>query len=305
MSSQLTEADWNQLLSRIDRGECTPFLGPGIGLGRLPLPGDLAMRWADEHHYPLEDRWNLPRVAQFLELEKGPRWLHDELAKALAEPGPAEPGVGALQILAELPFCTYITTGHDDLLAQALRDATLDRDDRRTPRRPRLDFCRWHETLRSAAMPTPFEADPHYTPSAEEPFVFHLYGQAAFAQSLVLTESDHFDLLVATARHPGLLPPSVQRALRGGPLLFIGEPLTDWNFRALARSLGGADYRGLQAGTLSVHVRPEGNDAAVNYLEGHFGAQHIKLYWGTPDEFLHELRDRWLRAHDPRPAVQA
>jgi hypothetical protein len=293
----LTDAEWSQLLSRIERGECTPFLGPGVSHGRLPLPGDLAMRWADEHQYPLEDRWNLPRVAQFLELEKGPRWLREELAKALADAAPPEADGDALQLLAELPFAAYVTTGHDDLLAQALRAASIQRDDRRSLRKPRLDFCRWHETLRSAAMPTPFEADPHYQPSADEPFVFHLLGQAAFPQSLVLTETDQYDLFVATARHPGLVPAPVQRALRGGPLLFIGQPLTDWSFRALARSLAGSDYRGLQEGTLSVHVRPEGNDAAIRYLERHFGEQHIKLYWGTPREFLQELRERWLRDH--------
>ncbi|HEY8375874.1 MAG TPA: SIR2 family protein, partial [Nannocystis sp.] len=256
MSSQLTDAQWNLLVARIDRGECTPFLGPGIGLGRLPLPGDLAMRWADEHGYPLEDRWNLPRVAQFLEVEKGLNWLRDELAKALAEAAPPDPDSGpdAIQLLAELPFCTYITSGWDDLLTAALRAATVERGGRRVARRPRVDFCRWRDDLRSAAMPTPFEADPHYTPSAEEPFVYHLYGQAAFPQSLVLTESDHFDLLISTARYPGTLPPPVHRALRGGALLFIGGPLTDWNFRALARSLAGADFRGLQDGTLTVHV---------------------------------------------------
>lgn len=298
MPSQLTDAEWSQLLSRIERGECTPFLGPGVALGRLPLPGDLAMRWADEYQYPLEDRWNLPRVAQYLELEKGPRWLREELAKALADATAAEPGGDVLQLLAELPFTTYVTTGYDDLLAQALRAAQIRRDDRRTPRKPRLDFCRWHETLRSAAMPTPFEADPHYQPSADEPFVFHLLGQAAFPQSLALTETDHYDLFVATARHPNTVPPSVHRALRGGPLLFIGQPLTDANFRALARSLGGAHYGGLQDGTLSVHVRPEGNDAAIRYLERHFGEQRIKLYWGTPQGFLQELRERWLRDHE-------
>lgn len=298
MPSQLTEAEWSQLLSRIERGECTPFLGPGVALGRLPLPGDLAMRWADEHRYPLEDRWNFPRVAQFLELEQGPRWLREELAKALADPGPPEAGGDALELLAELPFAAYITAAHDDLLAQALRAASVRRGERSAPRRPRHDFCRWHEALRTAAMPTPFEADPHYQPSAEEPFVFHLLGQAAFPQSLALTETDHLDLLVATARHPGIIPPPVHRALRGGPLLFIGQPLTDWSFRALARSLAGADYRGLQAGTLSVHVRPEGNDDAVRYVERLFGAQHIKLYWGTPREFLQELRERWLRDRD-------
>lgn len=298
MSSQLTDAEWSQLLSRIDRGGCTPFIGAGVAVGRLPLPGDLAIRWADEGGYPLEDRWNLPRVAQFMALERGPKWPRDELAKAVSDPAPADlaDGPDALQILAELPFSTYVTTAYDDMLVRALKAGVVRRGGKLVPRKPRHDFCRWHDALRSAAMASPFEADPAYVPAPDEPFVFHLYGQAAFADSLVLTEEDHFDLLVATARHPNLVPPAVHRALRGGPLLFIGEPISDWNFRVLMRSLGGADYRGLQDGTLSVHVRPEGDDAVIRYLEKYFGKLHIKLYWGTPRDFMHELRERWIRA---------
>ncbi len=64
-----------------------------------------------------------------------------------------------------------------------------------------------------------------------------------------------------------------------------------WDF-----SLCGADFRGLQDGTLSVHVRPEGDDSVIRYLEKYFSRLHIKLYWGTPQDFLHELRERWVRA---------
>ena len=55
-----------------------------------------------------------------------------------------------------------------------------------------------------------------------------------------------------------------------------------------------------------MHVRPEGNDAAIRYVERHFGEQHVQLYWGTPREFLRELHDRWRAAHDDStPATTA
>jgi len=294
MPSQLAESDWSLLLSRIEGGACTPFLGPGLNLGKLPLPGDIAMRWAEEGGYPLEDRWNFPRVAQFMALERGPRWLLDDLATTLSTAGaealtPDDP----LSILAELPFTTYVTTAHDDLLVRALRASKS----RSAPRRPRIDHCRWSDGLRSSSLATAFEQDPSYVPSVDEPFVFHLNGQLPVEDSLVLTEDDHFDLLVATARHPNRVPPPVQRALRGGPLLFIGQPLTDWNFRALRRSLCGADFSGLQAGTVSVHAPlPAGNDEVVRLVERNDARVSVKVYWGSAQEFLQELRERWSRA---------
>lgn len=296
MPAQLADPDWSLLLSAIERGACTPFLGPGVNLGQLPLPGDIAMKWAEEVGYPLEDRWNFPRVAQFVALQRGARWLLDDLATTLSTAGAAPAGPDdPLSVLAELPFTTYVTTAHDDLLVRALRASRSGRGDK--SRRPRLDHCRWSDGLGSSSLATIFEQDPHYAPSVEEPFVFHLNGQLAVEESLVLTEDDHFDLLVATARHPNRVPPPVQRALRGGPLLFIGQPLTDWNFRALRRSLCGADFSGLQHGTVSVHAAlPEGNDEVVGMLERGEARAGVKVHWGSVQEFLQELRERWSRA---------
>lgn len=300
----LTQDDWTLLLSRIEAGACTPFVGAGVHDGHTPLPGDVAMQWAEAHAYPLEDRWNLARVAQFMAIEKGPRWPRNELAAAYIEAkssraADAEPApeAEALQLLGELPFRTYVTTTPDDRLERALRGGTARHGGKSHARRPRADFCRWHESLRSSSLATIFEEDPHYVPSVEEPFVFHLHGQIAVVESLVVAEDDHFDMLVQTARHPSLIPPSVQRALRGGPVLLLGQPVSDWNFRVLLRSLCGGDFSGLQAGSITVHVKPsDADDALLRYLERLYAKLSIKVYWGSPQEFLKELRTRWSAA---------
>ncbi|HEY0137582.1 MAG TPA: SIR2 family protein [Nannocystis sp.] len=295
MPSQLSRADWDLLLARLDAGACTPFLGPGVHDGRTPLPGDIAAQWAETGGYPLEDRWNLARVAQFMAIERGPRWPQDELASALAETRATPEGESAetLVSLADLPFRTYVTTAADDRLVRALRSRTCERAGKQVSRRPRADFCRWQEALRSAALATPFDEDPRYVPSVEEPFVFHLHGQVAVRQSLVVTEDDHIDLLLATARYPNLIPPAVQRALRGGPLLLLGQPLAEWGFRALLRSLCGPDFGGLQAGSVAVQAAPPGaGEEVLGYVEKLFGKLRIAVYWGTPQEFLQELRER-------------
>lgn len=297
--SQLADADWSLLLARIDRGACTPFLGAGVNQGRLPLPGDIAMKWAEEGSYPLEDRWNFPRVAQFMAGEKGVRWLRQDLTSSLnaAVADRSDGETDPLALLAELPFTTYVTTAQDDLLVRALR----------ARRKPRLDHCRWSDALGSSSLASTFDEDPRYQPSVEEPFVFHLHGQVAVDDSLVITEDDHFDMLVATARHPQRIPAPVQRALRGGPLLFMGHPLADWNFRALLRSLCGGDFTGLQHGSVMVHAPltsglasdAEGVDAVKKLIEKSNTRLGIKVYWGTPGEFLHELRERWSAARRP------
>ncbi len=303
---RLTDADWSRLVAAIERGACTPLLGAGVHDGRAPLPEDIALQWSETGGYPLEDRWNLARVAQFMAIDRGPRWPRDQLAAALVEAEAAAAATGKegeaiaaandpLRMLAELPLRTYVTTTPDDRLTRALRNYNVRHEGKSLGRRPRADFCRWHEALRSSSLASTFEEDPHYVPSVEEPFVFHLHGQVAVAQSLVVSEDDHLDMLVTTARHPLLIPPAVQRALRGGPLLLLGQPIADWNFRALLRSLCGGDFGGLQAGTVSVHVAPE-NDEVRRYLEKLYGKLHIKVFWGTPQEFLTELRERLDRA---------
>src|SRR5690606_14567482 len=153
----------------------------------IPLPGDIALKWAETGEYPLEDRWNLARVAQYMALGRGPKWPRDQLASALlaSEPAEVEERDDVLVALADLPFATYVTTTYDELLGGGVRTrAVAGRSERR---RPRADFCRWHDALRTSSLATVFDEDPHYVPSPDEPFVFHLHGQVGVTESLVVT----------------------------------------------------------------------------------------------------------------------
>ncbi len=75
----MRDADWERLLRRIQTGRCTPFLGAGVGFGALPLGGAIAREWADRYEYPLDDRDDLARVAQFVAVIEDPIWPKEEI----------------------------------------------------------------------------------------------------------------------------------------------------------------------------------------------------------------------------------
>src|SRR6185436_8911100 len=108
------------------------------------------------------------------------------VGELLRERDPANP----YKVLAEQPFPIYITTVQHSLLSEALRAANKD---------PQVEFCRWNETI--VDLPSIFEDDPDYRPTAERPLVFHLFGILDEADSLVLTEDDHFDYLISISRN--------------------------------------------------------------------------------------------------------
>ena len=65
---ELKKGDWDLLISRIRKGECTPFLGAGACAGTLPLASEVAHRWAEDYDFPLlADNGNLIKVAQCVE----------------------------------------------------------------------------------------------------------------------------------------------------------------------------------------------------------------------------------------------
>src|SRR6201998_2837326 len=66
MPNTLEEKDWDIVLRRIKDGNCTPFIGTGACIGAIPSEPEVALEWAKEHNYPLEDPGDLVRVAQFL-----------------------------------------------------------------------------------------------------------------------------------------------------------------------------------------------------------------------------------------------
>jgi hypothetical protein len=66
MLKMLEEKDWNILLKRIKNGRCTPFLGYGACSEKISVIFQIANEWAEEYDYPMEESYDLARVAQFV-----------------------------------------------------------------------------------------------------------------------------------------------------------------------------------------------------------------------------------------------
>jgi hypothetical protein len=98
-----------------------------------------------------------------------------------------------------------------------------------------------------------------------------------------------------------LLPHQVRRSLAGTSLLFVGYSLADWSFRVLFRGLVTSVEQSLRRISLTVQLPPGSEESGSptneeeiqNYLSKYFGQIDIRVYWGTAQEFMNELRTRW------------
>lgn len=293
MSTRLQDRDWDLLMRRIRAGKCTPFLGAGAAYGVLPLGGQIAREWATEFNYPLEDATNLARVATYLAVQYDPMYPKEMLIKKWFQnpklpdyKNPQEPHA----TLASLPLPMYMTTNYDSFMTEALKAAG---------KKPRRELCRWNHFIKD--YPSIFDKEPGFEPTAEEPVVFHLHGHDQCTESLVLTEDDYLDFLVNISKDDELLPHQVRRCLTGTSLLFVGYSLADWNFRVLFRGLVTSVEQTLRRISVTVQLPPLPNQDVPEqhkseiqtYLAKYFDQIDIRVYWGTAQEFMSELRTRW------------
>ena len=145
MIQPLSDREWEILLERIKAQRCVPFLGAGASYGALPLGAEIARELAEKYQYPLEDRDDLIRVAQYIAVEYGDSLYPKELilkrfagAKPPDFSQPDEPH----GVLAELPLSVYMTTNYDDFMFQVLKNRYKD---------PRASFAAG--TMRSRTDP--------------------------------------------------------------------------------------------------------------------------------------------------------
>jgi SIR2-like protein len=271
---------WDTLTGRVKDGKCTPFLGAGAVVPALPLGSTVAHEWATTHHYPLDDDYDLARVAQYLSIHRDDAmWPKDEIAKqikALPLPDVTNPAE-VHAVLARLPLAIYITTNYDHSMFEALCAAG---------KNPHREICRWNASPAVEAEPSPF-ADPGYAPTPAAPLVYHLHGHVDLPESIVLTEDDYLDFLVTVTRDPNLLPHQIKRALSGNSLLFIGYRLADWDFRVIHRGLVASVAASLRR--LNVTVQLSDSEAAREYLSRYYEGLPARVYWGTAAQFTQEL----------------
>lgn len=296
----LSEQDWRTLISRIRDEKCTPIIGPGAYdevLSRMNMA--LAEEWVrTTPGYPFGGYYEIARVAQFLSVvAPDPQVPKDEIArrvKALPPPVFAredEPH----RILAGLPLPIYLTTNYDNFMFEALRSR------REKDKAPVREFCHWSEYLQQNYDAVNFETN---KPTVANPVVYHLHGYERVPESLVLADDDYLDFLVNIAEDNSVIPERIQRALTGSSLLLLGFRLDDWNFRALFRSIVLFLQKGVTKTHVSVQLVPElgglvsreQEERAKDYFTRYFGLRNVKVYWGTCQEFVVELKERWEAA---------
>jgi len=290
MPKILEERDWEILLRRIKKGQCTPFLGSGACSEKISVISRIANEWAAEYDYPMEDSDDLTRVAQFVAITEDKMFPRDEICNKIAElseevtPTYFETPDEIHGVLADLPLPVYISTTYDDLMVRALKSRNKE---------PIQQICRWNECLTKCKL-----ASSDIFPTPEKPLVYHLNGCYEIPESLVLTEEDYLDFLAAISKEQNLLLPRIQEAFAGTSLLLLGYKVTDWDFRVLCRILDEYIGRSMGRKHISVQLVP-GNvsetreEKAQKYLDRYFEDLHIQVYWQDCCEFARELRNRW------------
>ncbi|GAA3797067.1 hypothetical protein GCM10022226_15570 [Sphaerisporangium flaviroseum] len=284
----MDDADWRRLIHQLRQGDCTPMLGAGAVAGTVPTAGMIADVLAHRYGYPFTDTWNLARVTEYASVISRDSIDVKEEFRALVSrdvPDFNDPN-DVHGLLAEFPIPLFITTNYDNFM----QDALLLRG-----KLPTSVIPPWYEEV--PRRPTELE---RYSPSVEQPLVYHLHGSMSSPESLVLTESDYLEYLVKLTEErvtggSTLVPLPVLHALTAKPVFFIGYSLNDWTFRflfhGLLRSLSRAQRRrNISVMLAPLHSSEAGEEEARTFVLRDLERFNVSIYWGTVTDFCKELR---------------
>jgi len=227
------EANWDTLTHALSQNKCILMLGPEAAtlevdgelssLSRM-LAGDLAKK-SGLSKETIGDNIDLSdpaQVCQFFEYDflRRPNriGLESEVCKFYrAYSGKTNQ---LHRNLAALPFKFIVSTGFDDMMAAALSEAG------KKPRRMHYDF--------KGTNPSGIDMG-----SPEKPLIYNLYGDTTDSASMVLTENDLLDFLVAVISANSPLPENVLTQLRhqSNCFLLVGFGFRNWYLRILFHML--------------------------------------------------------------------
>ena len=333
ITSDNEEMFWPFLLDNIDRGQCTPFLGPRVRAGLLPSLKTIAEQVADKYKYPLPDRDNLARVAQFVALtdpdglretflELMQRGLYTSIGVELPKPAmstdaprsrrsqrSARMKINFTKAVEKLQWSEKALSLQENEIHHLLADLelplylTTNFDNfmvealKYQGLKPRQVGPRWN----------PDNDTPKYVltpePSFEQPVVFHLNGYEGDpeqAAHLVLSEDDYLAHFARMAHEQEiLLPTNILGMLAEHSFLFLGYQLDDWEFRVVLQGLLKQIAQTSRIKKPHVGVQLELDqavdvDKARDYLKRYLGQFNIDIYWGTAQQFVTELHTRWI-----------
>jgi hypothetical protein len=316
--------EWDFIVDKIFEKKCTPVISNQVVNGTLFGEQNVVEAWANKVGYPLADRDNLTRVAQFFSVTKDIsraksnylRFLRRNLFD-LAEKDPnIDPGFLSqlkreraltfsqiateklrypnfakepdhpLTILATMDIEIYLTTSHHHFMEAALKASG---------KNPRTEVYPWRQVLEDN-IPVKYRSDLDFVPDVENPLVYHLHGIDDYADSLVLTEDDHLEFLVNVTqdiKDPDITPSTVRNALSGSLLILMGYRLHDWDLLVLLEGL--IKSQPDRPPGYSVQFVLEDREHITNkakfddYLQKYFANTKFDVYLGKLEDFAQTL----------------
>jgi hypothetical protein len=307
---------WKSICSSVRAGRFIPILGPELGEDLFGGSGELAAKLADAHSFPLakHERTNLAKVTQFISVQQKRSYACQAVQNLFlslisqkldgAQPNGSQKTLAALldsavthcvedpanpyRILSELPAAIFLNASYEPMLIRVLKAQG---------RNPEPVFTSWRGEA-VPQKPQPATA----IPTPESPWVYHVFGLFGKPDSMVLTEDDFLDYLIATSRLDLLLPTLVGQLMQSS-LLFLGFRLDDWRFRVLfrmivtrqgTRTLRQLSHVGVQVdpGEQSVADVKRARKHLEKYFHGGEDAPEIAIYWGSQADFLKQLQQQ-------------
>ena len=306
--------NWESICIKVREGRFFPILGPEMGDELFGATQEQADRLAEKYRFPLapHERSNLAKVTQFISVDKGREHACEALAidivKRLGGVDPGElparlqgavdgcranPGnVYKLLSATELSAPIYLNASYETMLLRVLKAEGKNPE-------PVYGAWRGAEVVQKPQPKAPI-------PTLENPWVYHIFGVFGKPDSMVLTEDDFFDYLIASSQLKLLLPALVSKLMESS-LVFLGFRLDDWRFRVLFRLI--VTQQGAAALSGRCHVGVQINpgeqsvadvNRAVKYITKYFqggnstNAPSISIYWGSPADFLRQLQEQMV-----------
>ncbi len=222
------------LVERIRRGDCVLVLGPHVATRaqdseRRPLDEQLASELLNSiGAVGLESSSSAISLRRAADLYYRERRDRDELELTVQEfyARESEETTEFHGDLAQLPFRLCISASPDSLMLSAFKRAS---------KSPQMGHYNFKKGVNARlALPT-----------AETPLVYYLFGHHDDAGSLVLTEGDLIDFLVAIVRGNPAVPDQVRSILAepAASFLFLGFGFHNWYLRVLLQVMNVYGHR--------------------------------------------------------------
>jgi hypothetical protein len=300
-----------------------------MGENELTVVELLIKEWSASIEYPMQDDYNFARVAQYYLVEQKddtdarreiinflktsllaiagdePDYLDvvegltsqiqevgfSDIVRQLDYPKYPENIEDPVRLLARFPIPVYITTGQTDFMERALKAENKE---------PRTQICFW-----SGNVPNVLDehsSDPNFYPDVNQPLVYHLYGLEHYPQTLVLSEDDYINFLVATAENNDttnpIVPFNVRKTLGESQLLLLGYRLSDWDFRVLFRFISKfRNYelapRGMVIQLKQTEKEIAKTEKALSYLGRYLDRKKFDIEWNDAEGFIQKLWREW------------